>query len=274
MSDKRFGLIGKKLDYSRSPEIHSHIARVMDLNLSYELLEVADASMLKDTLSQNFDGYNVTTPYKEAVMPLLDEIDPIAKRIGAVNTIARVGSKLVGYNTDYYGFLMTLAQFEIDVTEAHTAVVLGSGGAAKMAVTALKDVGFSEVVVVSRNPKEIRGSFPDLQCVTYESYCSKTRTVATSKHLLVNCTPIGHMGETGKQQLEKLPFQDIGWVVDLNYNPSDTLLLQLARNHGVKAVNGLKMLIAQAVKAEFIWNSNTLVSVDEVLKALEDVYNM
>ena len=274
MNKKRFGLIGKKLDYSRSPEIHSQIARIMDVDMAYELLEVPDESMLKNILSGAFDGYNVTTPYKEAVIPLLDEIDPVAKRIGAVNTIAREGLKLVGYNTDYHGFLMTLSQFKMDVTVTSSAVVLGSGGAAKMVVTALKDMGFTEVVVVSRNPDQIRGSFPDIQCVNYESYYSKTRTVATSKHLLVNCTPIGHIGETGKQLLQSIPFQDVGWVIDLNYNPPDTLLLQLAHNHGVKAVNGLKMLIAQAVKAEFIWNSNTFVSIDQVLNTLEDVYNM
>lgn len=245
----RFGLLGEVLGYSMSPAIHRQIFEAYHLDASYTLIELnkeefsSEAGLLRLKV---FDGFNVTTPYKEMIMKHLDEIDLFAESIGAVNTVLKKEDKWIGYNTDYFGFVATLSEIEKRVGKMRSAMIMGSGGAAKVVITGLKASGFERIVIVSRKPYEAKLKFPDLTCITYAD-------VVEDVDLLINATPYGQkIVDTDHDAYEKL-FERTRFFYDLNYNPPKTLLMEMAEATGVASINGLEMLAIQAVKAEEIW---------------------
>lgn len=245
----RFGLLGEVLGYSMSPAIHRQIFEAYHLDASYTLIELnkeefsSEAGLLRLKV---FDGFNVTTPYKEMIMKHLDEIDPFAESIGAVNTVLKKEDKWIGYNTDYFGFVATLSEIEKRMGKMRSAMIMGSGGAAKVVITGLKASGFERIIIVSRKPYEAKLKFPDLTCITYAD-------VVEDVDLLINATPYGQkIVDTDHDAYEKL-FERTRFFYDLNYNPPKTLLMEMAEATGVASINGLEMLAIQAVKAEEIW---------------------
>ena len=151
--NKRFGLLGEALTYSLSPKIHQLFYEKLGIIATYELVEIPKdvfAGELTRVKLKKLDGFNVTIPYKEWIIPLLDDIDLSAARIGAVNTVINIDGDFKGYNTDYYGFMACIQ--ELGIENRRRVTVLGSGGAARMAVVALGDLGFEEIVIVSRDP--------------------------------------------------------------------------------------------------------------------------
>lgn len=247
---KRFGLLGEKLSYSLSPKIHQAIYESLGITATYELVEIPRdtfAGELTRMKLKRLDGFNVTIPYKELMIPLLDDIDLAAARIGAVNTVLNTDGAFKGYNTDYYGF-MTCIQ-ELGIKNHRRVTILGSGGAAKMAVVALEDLGFEEIVIVSRDPKKAQIKFYKHICMDYVSFNHQKM----ASDLLVNCTPMGHSGSDMTETIDDEALKNQGFIFDLNYNPAVTPLLEQGNNLGIPGINGLKMLIAQAVKAEEIW---------------------
>ncbi len=255
MNYKQFGLLGETLTYSKSPQIHQIFYDMHQLEAEYKLYEFSKEAfgtenMLKQMKTLN--GFNVTIPYKEAIIPYLDEVDSIAKRIGAVNTVRLIDNRWIGYNTDYYGFIVSFkSELEKLALEAHKsrAVVLGSGGAAKMVVVALEDLGYNEIVVVSRNPSKITSYFPNCRCVDYDWL----NQMALNSDVLVNCTPIGHKSIQSSELIGNSALEKQSFVFDLNYSPLETELLVRANALEVPGCNGLFMLVAQALKAEEIW---------------------
>ena len=221
------GLLGRKLGHSYSPQIHAMLGEY-----SYELFEV-EPEMLEDFLKNgDHHGINVTVPYKKAVIPYLDELTPIAEKLGAVNTIVRRGGKLIGHNTDYFGFQMLLDTLPFPVS-GKKVLVLGSGGASNTAVAALRDRG-AEVTVISRTGENNYG----------------TLHLHSDAQLIVNTTPVGMYPMTGESPLELSVFTALQGVVDVIYNPARTkLLLDAEKIPGVACVNGLLMLVAQAKEA-------------------------
>lgn len=247
---KHFGLLGENLNYSLSPMIHNFIYEQLGLDAHYTLFEVSRERLGDaDTLNylRQLSGFNVTIPYKEEIMKYLDAIDPIAQRIGAVNTVICDSYQMKGFNTDYYGFLESLKQCSF--TNLARAVILGTGGAAKMAVVALEDFGFSEIIVVSREVEKASEKFPTHDCVTYESF-NRGDWPAT---LLINCTPLGQSVELTNQTIANTGVASQEFIFDLNYNPPITPLLNLGNSVDTKGMNGLTMLLAQAIKAEELW---------------------
>lgn len=245
----RFGLLGEVLGYSLSPRLHETIFEMCRLEASYDLIEIPrEAFLLSDTkkILSAYKGFNVTIPYKEMIIPLLDEIDPFAVQIGAVNTVLNRDGKFFGYNTDYFGFVETLKSFENKLGQKETAVILGSGGAAKMAVKGLETLGFKRIVIVSRNPLEASKKFEFLECTDYAA-------LPIRADLMVNCTPIGQKTIDFDIKLDDSWFSSINFFYDLNYNPPETLLMKHAQSQGVQTINGLRMLAFQAIKAEEIW---------------------
>lgn len=222
----RCGLIGERLSHSYSPAIHARLSAY-----DYRLFEL-QAGELEDFLSVgNFDGLNVTIPYKKAVIPFCRELTDIARRCGSVNTICRrADGTLLGHNTDYEGFLFLLDRLGVRVA-GKKALVLGSGGASATVCTALRDRGAREIVVVSRQGEN---DYVNL----YEKHADA--------QLLVNATPVGMYPETGRclVSVDKLPALEA--VVDLIYHPAKTRLLLDAQRLGLPAMNGLTMLVAQA----------------------------
>lgn len=225
----RYGLIGRKLGHSYSPQIHALIG-----DYEYKLYPMEEEA-IPSFLQGEFDGMNVTIPYKETVMPFLAEISPEAKRIGSVNTLVRnPDGSLTGHNTDYFGFSWILGD-----TAAFTgkkALILGSGGASKTVQAVLGDRGVP-YVVISR---------------TGENNYANLHLHADAE-LIVNTTPVGMFPDVEAAPVDLSLFPNCRLVLDLIYNPAKTSLMLQADALGIENRGGIGMLSAQAVKAAELW---------------------
>jgi shikimate dehydrogenase len=229
-----YGLIGEKLGHSFSKPIHEKLA-----DYKYQLFELDKNELDEFLKNKDFKGINVTIPYKTMVIPYLDYIDESASKIGAVNTIVNRGGKLSGYNTDYYGFLYTLLHNNVNVVDKKI-LVIGNGGASKAVIAVLDHLKAKEIIVVGRTLRENTISFEE--CYEKHINCE----------IIINTTPVGMYPNTNATPLDLDKFRLCTDAVDLIYNPLQTTFLKDAKEHGIKGVNGLEMLIAQAkVAAEY-----------------------
>lgn len=278
-----YGLIGEKLYHSISPQIHALIFEEMNINGAYRLFEV-ESENLEEQMSLlkalGAVGINVTIPYKVSIIEYLDEIEESSRKLGAVNTIHFKAGALVGHNTDYFGFKLMLKKNDIQVS-GKKAVILGSGGVSKTVFHYLLDEKIGEVSVVVRdiykNDKNTdwikEESFKNQAIVKLISY--EALMDLEDKDILVNCTPCGmYPTLINDSPVCEAVVTKFNVVVDLIYNPEETLLLGFAKKNGVKAVNGLYMLVAQAVVAEEIWNNKSLgiEFIDNIYKKIHDSY--
>ncbi len=225
----KFGLIGGRLSHSFSPQIHAYLA-----DYSYPLYELADNELESFAHRNDIDGFNVTIPHKKAIIPYLDAISDEARKIGAVNTVVRDKSgKLIGHNTDYYGFSFLLKKSKIDV-QGKKVLILGTGGASLTALAVCSDMGASEIVFVSRNGH-----------VNYQNVYEE----CADARIIVNCTPVGMYPNNLNSPIELAKFKKCVGVVDMIYNPAKTKLLLDAMSLGINCIGGLDMLTAQAKRA-------------------------
>lgn len=254
------GLIGHPVAHSYSPAMHNAAAAALDLNLAYVPLPVSPERLpeaIRGLVALGFRGFNVTVPHKEAVMPHLDAIFPAARIIGAVNTVV-VGDngRLIGFNTDWSGFLTDL-ESRRQALYGRDCLVLGAGGSARAVVYALLRRG-SRVTVLSRRPEqaqrlvaELGGAFPD--AVAAVASLDEVAQVAAhhDEPILINTTPLGMAGVYAGQSPwpDGAPFPPGAFVYDLVYNPRETPFMSQALGAGRPAVNGLGMLVQQAVEA-------------------------
>ena len=230
------GLLGRKLGHSYSPQIHEYLGPY-----SYDLFEKEPEEVGSFVKNGDFTGINVTIPYKKDVIPYLDVLSPLAKRMGAVNTIVRrADGSLFGHNTDYFGFSSMVHRSGICVT-GKKVLVLGSGGASNTAVKVLEDMG-GNVIVISRSGKD---NYTNL-------HLHKDASV------IVNCTPVGMYPNTGIAPLDLKAFPDLEGVLDMVYNPARTQLLLDAEQLGLPYENGLWMLVAQAKEAAEYFGNKSL----------------
>src|SRR5690606_31844496 len=242
---KIFGLIGKNISYSFSRKYFSEKFKAENIDAVYKNFDLNTLDELKEVLKQNPDiaGFNVTIPYKELIIPYLDELDPTAREIGAVNTIKRSeNGKLTGFNTDYFGFVNSLRPLLIG-DHSH-ALILGTGGASKAIAYGLKHLGI-KYKFVSRDPDSNQLPYTSLGPEAFSKYT-----------LIINCTPLGTSPEISS--LPPIPvdyFTPRHVVYDLIYNPPITRLMQLADDKGARVKNGYQMLELQAQKSWEIWNS-------------------
>ena len=221
------GLLGRKLGHSYSPQIHALMA-----DYSYELFEKEPEEVGEFVLHGDYTGINVTIPYKKDVIPYLDELSPMAKRMGAVNTIIRKpDGSLYGHNTDYFGFSSMVQRSGIAVA-GKKVLVLGSGGASNTAVKVLEDMN-AQVIIISRSGEN---NYANL-------HLHKDASV------IVNTTPVGMYPNTGVSPVNLDDFPCLEGVLDMIYNPARTQLLLDAENRGLPHENGLWMLVAQAKEA-------------------------
>ena len=228
---KRYGCIGKKLTHSFSKEIHSRLA-----DYEYELIELNEEDIEKFFSERNFSAINVTIPYKQTVIPYLDRMSDVARRIGAVNTIVNRDGRLYGYNTDYYGMKALVEKIGIDLN-GKKVLVLGTGGTSKTARVLAEDMGADSVITVSRSKTE--------NCVTYEEAVKNH----SDAQIIINTTPSGMYPECDSQPIDISAFGNPEGVVDAVYNPLCTNLVLNAKKRGIKAEGGLYMLVMQAVAA-------------------------
>lgn len=228
---EKYGCIGKKLTHSFSKEIHAKLA-----DYEYELIELNEAEVAPFLERKEFAAVNVTLPYKQTVIPYLDFVSPIAKRIGAVNTIVHRDGKLYGYNTDYYGLKALIERVGLDLCRKKV-LVLGSGGTSKTARAVLEDLKASHILVVSRNKTE--------QTISYE----EAVRLHADANVLINTTPLGMYPDCETKPIELNFFSKLEGVIDVVYNPLRTNLVQEALERNVRAEGGLFMLVMQAVVA-------------------------
>ncbi len=224
----RYGLIGEKLGHSFSKLIHEQLA-----DYTYDLIPLAKEELDTFMKEKSFSALNVTIPYKESVIPYLDEIDDHAKAIGAVNTIVNRRGKLCGYNTDFYGFRYLLQNNGIDVKNKK-ALVLGKGGASKAVIAVLKELGASEILTVYYKDSP--------NTITYET-CYQLHSDA---EIIVNTTPVGMYPNMDDCPIDLYRFPNLEGVADVVYNPLRTQLILEAEKRDIKSAGGLEMLVAQA----------------------------
>ena len=232
----KLGLIGEKLPHSYSKEIFEEILG----HPSYELVELRPEEVAPFLRETDLNGFNVTVPYKTAVLLGLTSVSDLARRIGAVNTVRRDGTALAGTNTDYYGLRAMLRRGGFDLS-GKTVLVLGTGGTSKTAVAVCRDAGAKEVIRVSRTARE--------GAVTYE------QARAVRAQYVINTTPCGMFPQTGEAPVNPTDWirpggETLLGVADVIYNPLRTELAARAKEAGIPAVTGLFMLAAQAVAAE------------------------
>lgn len=223
-----YGLLGEKLTHSFSPQIHSLLAAY-----DYRLFEVEPRHVDAFLTKRDFEGINVTIPYKKTVIPYCDTLSDQARRIGSVNTILRKqDGSLAGYNTDYDGFDRLLAQTAFD-SVGKKALILGSGGSSVTIKTVLEDRHAGEIVIISRTGEH---NYQNLH-------------LHRDAALIVNTTPVGMYPHNGVSPIDLDGFPACEAVIDIIYNPAHTKLLLDAQARGIPCVNGLLMLVAQAKRA-------------------------
>jgi shikimate dehydrogenase len=244
---KKFGLIGFPLKHSFSKRYFTEkFEKEGRKDCHYELFEIDQVDKIKQVLAGNPElvGLNVTIPYKEQIIPFLDELEPGCQAIGAVNTVKVKGNKLVGYNTDYIGFKQSLSDW---LPKAPVkALVLGTGGASRAVKQALSDLSIP-FLMVSRNKS---GD----QVVSYTEL-NDFREILDTHHLIINTTPLGTYPDT--EEMPPLPLSFLSekhMIYDLVYNPEKTLLMRTVENAGGLVKNGLEMLHLQAEASWQIWN--------------------
>ena len=230
------GLLGRKLEHSYSPQIHEFLG-----SYSYALFEKEPEEVGDFVKNGDFTGINVTIPYKKDVIPYLDEISPLAQRMGAVNTIVRKSDgSLFGHNTDYFGFSSMVSRSGISVT-GKKVLVLGSGGASNTAVKVLEDMG-AEVIIISRSGVN---NYNNLH-------------LHQDASVIVNTTPVGMYPNTGVSAIDLKAFPCLEGVLDMIYNPARTQFILDAEAMGLPHENGLWMLVAQAKEAAEYFGGKSL----------------
>jgi 3-dehydroquinate dehydratase/shikimate dehydrogenase len=258
-----YGIIGGNTSYSMSPYIHNTAFAAKDLNNVFVPLQTANLDefirrMVKPKTREielNFAGFSVTAPHKQGIIRHLDEIDESAKTIAAVNTIKVVGGKLHGFNTDAEGFIRPLKDIYNDLNSARVAVV-GAGGAARACIYALRKEG-SDVTIFARDPEKARDLAQEFDTkieTLPKTQNQKPETGFSHYDIVVNTTPLGTKGVSETESVATADqLRDVKLIYDIVYNPPETRLLREAKTAGAQTINGLEMLIGQAVKQFEIW---------------------
>ena len=230
-----FGLLGRRLGHTYSPQIHSYFG-----NYPYVIFEREPDEIVEFMSTSDFSGINVTIPYKKAVIPYLHDLSPIARRLGSVNTVVRRDGKLIGHNTDYYGFSSMLRHTGLQMS-GKKVLVLGSGGASNTVSAVLGEFG-ANVVVISRTGENNYGNLH----------------LHSNASVIVNTTPVGMYPDTMVSPVDLSLFPKLEGGLDLIYNPCRTKLLMDAAARGLVAMSGLWMLIAQAKESAEWFTGKTI----------------
>lgn len=244
---KKYYLLGEKLSHSYSAVIHSFFG------LDYSLRELPPEKLSEFVKSRKFDGLNVTIPYKKSIVPLLDEVDGIAEKTGAVNTVLNKNGKLIGYNTDYYGMKYALEAAKITL-KGKDVLILGSGGAGIVAEKLAIDEGAASVEIVSRKGK-----------LNYENIYDREKT-----QVIINATPVGTFPFADGAACDVSRFKNLEGAFDCVYNPFRSKFVLDAEKIGARACGGLTMLVAQAVYSEKIWDETTVGIADKTAEKTAD----
>ena len=249
----QYGLIGEKLGHSFSADIHAKLG-----DYDYKLCELTRQELHEFMTKKDFRAINVTIPYKQDVIPYLDDIDSAANHIGAVNTIVNKNGKLYGYNTDFYGMKGLICRENIEIKDKNVAI-LGTGGTSKTAYAVATDMGARRVVKVSRTP--------DAGQITYDELYARAGEI----NVIINTTPVGMYPHDGGVPVDMDKFKNLVGVIDAVYNPLNTNFVLDAMKKGIPARGGLYMLVAQAAyAAKLFFDDESMMSKTEgIFRELE-----
>lgn len=280
---KLAGIIGYPIAHSISPQMHNAALEHLGLNWKYVPFEVKPEGLknaVEGFRAEGLIGFNVTIPHKEAILPLLDEVEKLPKKIGAVNTVKNENGRLVGYNTDGPGFIESLKlDAKID-PKGKKIVLLGAGGAAKACAATLAEVGASSITITDIAEKKAQ-YLVDYLSSLYESEIKFARfggehlaQALSSADIIVNATPIGmHPNEDESPIGEDTELRAQSTVFDLVYNPPETKLMRMAEAKGCKVVNGLGMLVRQGALSLTLWTGQPA-PVDVMWKAAKEALGL
>lgn len=259
----RLGLLGHPLGHSLSPVLHEHLLKELDRPGNYELLETP-RYQLEDRVAalrtDGLNGFNVTIPFKQKIVPFLDEVDEVAKLAGAVNTVLIRRKKLYGFNTDKPGFEHTLKFHDIEVAKRQ-ALVLGAGGAARAVVLSLIHSGIRKIYLANRTMTHATALVEDIGLATgfFNFITVPLNAVAISSLLdsidiVINTTSVGMWPNISDTLLEFPKLQKELIAIDLVYNPLQTRFLKSAKKSGATVVDGLDLFVFQGIEAMQLWS--------------------
>ena len=261
--NKFAGIIGYPLSHTLSPSMHNFIYQKLGIDVEYKKWEISPNNLkshIEKINNENFIGANITVPYKEKIVPLLDEIRNEAKFTGAVNTIVKNNNKLIGYNTDVYGIEQTL-DIKLKNDVINNAVIFGAGGAAKAAFFVLLQRGLNNLTIVNRtksNALKMISKFNNVNCdqtIITLNEKSQIKSACLSADLIINTTILG-MKNSGYEDISPIDstFIDSNSVIfDMVYNPTKTQLIKIALERNANIIEGLNMLVYQALKSIELW---------------------
>lgn len=256
------GLIGNPVEHTLSPVIHNNLADMLGKNLTYVPFLVEEEGLAKaveGAYELNILGMNVTVPHKSAVIKSLKEIDELAEKIGAVNTLVRCEGGYKGYNTDMSGLFRAMQTEGIRIKD-ETVLLLGAGGAARAVAFLCSQCGAKKIYICNRTMEKAqevameireRAEFNEITAISYEDIAE----LPGDKFLAIQCTSVGLHPNVADVVLADGPVYDrIHTGVDLIYRPYETQFMKLVKAHGGKTMNGLKMLLYQGIIAFELWN--------------------
>ena len=237
---KRFAVIGYPITHSLSPILHQEIYRQLEINASFEKFHIKPDDLHSFMNSNKLDGFNVTIPYKQTVIPFLDDLDESAQTISAVNCIYN----RKGYNTDWIGFTMAMEMNDIELKDKHCSI-LGAGGAARAVAYSLIKAGVKSIFIKNRTQENADKLIKWINSIFSDNSSYETADV------IINCTPLGMWPDTESMPNIKI---DSGQVLaDTIYNPLETAWLNAGKALGAKTIGGLDMFIAQGLASADIW---------------------
>jgi shikimate dehydrogenase len=266
---KQVGLVGYPVSHSLSPIMQQAAFDTFQIEANYVLWETPHdqlAGKIASLRSSGMLGANVTIPYKEDVVQMVDECDPFAARIGAINTIVNRDGRLYGYNTDAPGFITALIEFGADPFDCvgKKVVILGTGGAARAAAVGLLEKEVGEVMLLGRTEAHLQNILRHLRSLSVQIHSTtyikgalfgypEVKEFLSNADLVVNATPIGLNVDDSKLLIDVNVLPITTLVMDMIFNPPFTPLLGVARTHGCQVLNGLSMLLYQGALAFELW---------------------
>ncbi|MEO1023424.1 MAG: shikimate dehydrogenase [Bacteroidota bacterium] len=247
-------LIGSPVSHSVSPVMHNTALQHYGMSASYHAVAVPMAelpTLIAHTNSPSFLGANITIPHKETLLDVMDSFSPEALEIGAVNTIVKSNGKLVGNNTDAYGFSVPIEAYADDLA-GERVILFGTGGATKAIMYALREFGVTEIVLVSRKPGHYQTPSDDVIFCGYDNWMAYEDEAV----MIVNATPLGMSPNTAASPVQDAEIAALSGKIcyDIVYNPRETTFLKQAQKAGAeRTIGGLDMLIFQGAKAFELW---------------------
>lgn len=273
---KLYGVIGHPVAHTLSPQLHNTSFNALGLEAAYLPFPVHPDQLqdaIRGMVALGVCGFNITVPHKSTILPLLDEVSPLAQRIGAVNTVRIDDGKLIGTNTDASGFLRSLYPLGLEL-KGSTVGLLGAGGSARALLAGLSESGAARIFICNRTPERAEDLVSSLQQFAPETEMAAVSLFELESQpldLLVNTTTVGMDGVSAPADLER--FREVRNVVDIIYCPPQTPLLTQAERLGLPNLNGLGMLLHQGTEAFAFWTGE-VVPEAEMRATLESALNI